>query len=82
LWEKHFANSGIISKCKGSYTACFAHDQVKDAAKLLLSKNLKRIYLYAIRKLYKLLSEDDFKENIDTIASLYDKVKDKIDEHS
>ena len=57
----------------------FAHDEVKDAAKSLLLKNLKWIYLYATRKLHKLLSKDNFKEHIDTVASLYDKAKDKID---
>ena len=74
-------DSGMISKCKGSDTACFAYDQVKDAAKLLLPKNPKRIYLCATRSLHKLLSEDNFKEHIDTVASLYDKAKDKIDDN-
>ena len=70
---------GMIIQCTGSDMGCFAHDQVKDAAKSFLPEDPKKVYLHVARKLRMYSSAGDLKENIDTVANLFDRAKDIID---
>merc|ERR1712194_914497 len=72
-------SSGMIIHYNGDL-CCFAHDQLQLAAKSLLPRDPKPIYLYVARKLCNSVSKDEFRNNICLIAHLYHSAKDLIND--
>ena len=64
-------SSGMIIHYKENDMYCFVHDQVQLAAKSLLPKDPKPIYMYIARKLLKNFTKSEFADNICFLAHLF-----------